>query len=342
MPRTRARRAQREEIEEREELEENEENEEGEDNEDSDGNRNSDDGENSEDSYGSEVQEDGDDGDDENGQDDQDDDDDDDSDGNDDDEDEEYEVEEEDEEEEEVVEEVGDDKDHDEVEKDKPPPMTAEQKKIAEDFEPREPTSKDAKFFFIILDSMKVVPDVDWALVAQRAGYANAISARTRFAQVRRKLRDHYRVPAQPLIPAVTGFPPPRIPEREKTGKEKVVLFDPKELRTVKRKTTKPGAPQNVDKTKPSKFTQNRGQGYTMLRNDDESANHITHANERDDYDTENEYQNDEEFDLNTYHGYDRETNTLTVSDEGEEGSASEDGHTRRFYHGGGGRLIEH
>ncbi|CAD6443706.1 2f92a67d-079c-439f-8873-d670c7d91f1c [Sclerotinia trifoliorum] len=122
---------------------------------------------------------------------------------------------------------------------------------------------------------------------------------------VSKKLRDHYRLQAQPLIPTVAGFPLPRILEREKTGKAKLVSFDPKELRTFRKDLPSLELPRSLI-NKRSKFTQNRGQGYTMLRNDHEPRE------------------------------------SLTVSDEGEEGSASEDGQTGGFCHGGGGRLIEH
>ncbi|KAM0125667.1 hypothetical protein ACHAP3_009659 [Botrytis cinerea] len=251
-------------------------------------------------------------------------------------EDEEDEEEEEDEEdeEEEGEEESQDDEDGESVEADdeaedgkkekgkkravKIPPMTDEQIKIANNFDPRGPTAKDAKFFFIIFDCIDIAPDIDWKLVAERAGCSNACMARSRFGQIRSKLRKYYELEAQPLVPKITGMRPPEIytyppiPDAEKE-----ILTDPAYDRLVRRKAVRVGNLQNIDPKKPSKFKQNRGQGYILTKNNDTAANLIITANERHDYDSENEFQNKEEFDLNNYQGFDKETNTLTVSDQG-------------------------
>ncbi|ESZ90078.1 hypothetical protein SBOR_9542 [Sclerotinia borealis F-4128] len=226
-------------------------------------------------------------------------------------------------------------------------PLTkAEIKKIEDDFNkpiimdvtPREPTVKDAKFFFIILNSMRIVPDIDWALVAHRAGYANATSARTRFGQIRRKLRDHYGTETyqDKVIPKV-------VDGISKRGKGKGAATNPKPPKFVTRKTTKVAAPWNVDKNKPSKFAQNYGQGYVISRNDDNEANFITSANERDDFDSENEYQNEEIFDLQTYPGYDKDKNTLAVSDQGDtdDDTREEDGDDEHFYDADDAKVTE-
>ncbi|TGO22948.1 hypothetical protein BPAE_0149g00110 [Botrytis paeoniae] len=195
----------------------------------------------------------------------------------------------------------------------------------AKNFDPREPTAKDAKFFFIILDCIETAPDIDWNRVAERAGCSNAYMARSRFGQIRARLRKYYEVDAQPLVPKITGMPPPEIytyppvPESEKR-----ILTDPVYDRPVRRKAARVGNLQNIDLKKPSKFKQNRGQGYILKRNDDTAANLIITANQRHDYDSENEFQNKEEFDLSKYHGFDEETNTLTVSDQGSDDEIKE------------------
>ncbi|KAF7956923.1 hypothetical protein EAE96_004247 [Botrytis aclada] len=198
------------------------------------------------------------------------------------------------------------------------PPMTEDEIKIADNFDPRAPTAKDAGFFFIILDCIETAPDIDWKRVAERSGCSNAYMARSRFGQIRTKLRKYYEVEAQPLVPKITGMPPPDIYEGPPLPEsENKILPDPAHERLVRRKAVRVGNLQNVDPTKPSKFKQNRGQGYTLKRNEKTSANLVVTANQRHDYDSENEFQNKEEFDLGTYDGFDKETNTLTVSDQG-------------------------
>ncbi|KAI9647213.1 hypothetical protein NHQ30_003596 [Ciborinia camelliae] len=181
-------------------------------------------------------------------------------------------------------------------------------KEIHLDFTPRGATVKDAHFFFCILNSMRTPPSIDWALVAERAGYAHAYSARSRFGQIRRQLRLHYGHPhpEDKIIPKVV-YPPPK-PGKEKIAASKVVK--------VTRKSSIAAAPWNVDKKQPSKFPHNHGQGYIYEREDDKAAHFIISANERDDFDRENEYQNDEIFTLNTYSGFNKEKNTVMVSDQ--------------------------
>ncbi|TGO62534.1 hypothetical protein BCON_0019g00700 [Botryotinia convoluta] len=240
------------------------------------------------------------------------------------------EVEEEEEGDDEEGEEADDEAEDDKKEKEKEktvdiPPMTDDQIEIAENFDPREPTAKDAKFFFIILDCIETAPDIDWNRVAERAGCSSAYMARSRFGQIRTKLRKYYEVDAQPLVPKITGMPPPEIYTYPPVpDSEKEILTDPAYDRLVRRKAVRVGNLQNIDPTKPSKFKQNRGQGYILNRNDDTAANLIITANQRHDYDSENEFQNKEEFDLSKYHGFDEETNTLTVSDQGSDDEIKE------------------
>ncbi|TGO09943.1 hypothetical protein BTUL_0149g00220 [Botrytis tulipae] len=205
------------------------------------------------------------------------------------------------------------------------PPMTEDQIKIAANFNPRAPTAQDAMFFFIILDCIETPPDIDWKLVAERAGCSNAYMARSRFGQTRAKLRKYCKIDPQPLVPKIVGMPPPEeykyppVPDSEKK-----ILTDPSYDRPVRRKAVRVGNLQNIDPTKPSKFKQNRGQGYILNRNDDTAATLVITANHRHDYDSENEFQNKEEFDLSRYHGFDEENNTLTVSDQGSDDEIKE------------------
>ncbi|TAQ86147.1 hypothetical protein B7494_g5523 [Chlorociboria aeruginascens] len=50
-----------------------------------------------------------------------------------------------------------------------------------------EPTAKDALFFWAILSSMNTKPDVDWKVIAEKAGLKNANTASTRFNQIKKK-----------------------------------------------------------------------------------------------------------------------------------------------------------
>ncbi|KAF7879863.1 uncharacterized protein EAF02_008033 [Botrytis sinoallii] len=203
--------------------------------------------------------------------------------------------------------------------------MTDDQIKIATNFDAREPTAKDAKFLFIVFDCIETPPDINWNLVAERTECSNSYMARSRFGQMRTKLRKHYKVEPQPLIPKITGMPPPdEYDDPPVLNSKKKVLTDPAYNRLVRRKAVRVGNLQNIDPKKPSKFKQNRGQGYILNRNDDTAANLIITANQRHDYDSENEFQNKEEFDLSKYHGFDEETNTLTVSDQGSDDEIKE------------------
>ncbi|TGO87190.1 hypothetical protein BPOR_0244g00150 [Botrytis porri] len=193
-------------------------------------------------------------------------------------------------------------------------------------------------FFFIILDCIETPPDIDWKLVAERTGCSNAYMARSRFGQIRTKLRKYYEVEAQPLVPKIIGMPPPDKYEHPPVPEsEKEILTDPAYDRPVRRKAVRVGNLQNIDPLKPSKFKQNHGQGYILNRNDDTAASLVITANQRHDYDSENEFQNKEEFDLSTYRGYDKEANILTVCDQGSDDEIREatpvvlDGLTHNF-----------
>ncbi|RDW95336.1 hypothetical protein BP5796_01099 [Coleophoma crateriformis] len=63
--------------------------------------------------------------------------------------------------------------------------------------EPAGPTTKEALFFLSILANQKTKPDVDWDLVAQKNGYNNGNTAKTRFGQIKRRLgyTDDYVAP---------------------------------------------------------------------------------------------------------------------------------------------------
>ncbi|CZT48937.1 uncharacterized protein RSE6_09707 [Rhynchosporium secalis] len=52
----------------------------------------------------------------------------------------------------------------------------------------RAPTPREAFFFLTIMQCMKNKPDVDWDLVATRAGYSNARSAKVRFGQIKKAI----------------------------------------------------------------------------------------------------------------------------------------------------------
>ncbi|KAE9371977.1 hypothetical protein N431DRAFT_535637 [Stipitochalara longipes BDJ] len=53
---------------------------------------------------------------------------------------------------------------------------------------PRKPSDKEAMFFLHILGAMKNKPEVDWDLVASRAGYGSANSAKVRFGQIKKAI----------------------------------------------------------------------------------------------------------------------------------------------------------
>ncbi|EDN97154.1 predicted protein [Sclerotinia sclerotiorum 1980 UF-70] len=82
--------------------------------------------------------------------------------------------------------------------------------------------------------------------------------------------------PASPMT-AEQKIMSPKIPDRTyqlATAKDVYFIFailDSMKA-VLSEKSTKPGAFHNAGKTKPSKFTQNRGQGYTMPRKDDDSV----------------------------------------------------------------------
>ncbi|KAF7916623.1 uncharacterized protein EAE98_010632 [Botrytis deweyae] len=226
---------------------------------------------------------------------------------------------------EEADDEEEDDEEENEEEQADITPMTADQIKIATNFDAREPTAKDAKFLWIVLDCIETPPDINWNLVAERSECSNSYMARSRFGQMRTQFRKNYKVEPQPLIPKITGMPPPdEYDDPPVLNSKKKVLTDPAYNRLVRRKAVRVGNLQNIDPKKPSKFKQNRGQGYTLNRNNDTAANLIITANQRHDYDSENEFQNKEEFDLSKYHGFDEETNTLTVSDQGSDDEIKE------------------
>ncbi|KAH7370835.1 hypothetical protein BKA65DRAFT_590094 [Rhexocercosporidium sp. MPI-PUGE-AT-0058] len=52
----------------------------------------------------------------------------------------------------------------------------------------RAPTEKEAFFFLTIMQCMTNKPEVDWNLVATRAGYSNAVCAKTRFGQIKKQI----------------------------------------------------------------------------------------------------------------------------------------------------------
>ncbi|KAG4428129.1 hypothetical protein IFR05_016386 [Cadophora sp. M221] len=59
---------------------------------------------------------------------------------------------------------------------------------MAEPKAARAPTEKEAFFFLTIMQCMTNKPDVDWDLVASRAGYSNAVCAKTRFGQIKKQI----------------------------------------------------------------------------------------------------------------------------------------------------------
>ncbi|QSZ33716.1 hypothetical protein DSL72_005287 [Monilinia vaccinii-corymbosi] len=220
-------------------------------------------------------------------------------------------------------------------EKDDRPLTRAQKDKIIRDFNkpiivndpPRAITENDAKFFFIILNAMDSVPDVNWDLVADRAGYDNATAARIRYGQVRRQLRLYY-AKAEPKVAPYynTLMIPQALNGPSKSDKDKGTT-DPLPAKVVRRKASKPGPGQKA-RTKPTKFPRNHGQGLIINRNDEmedpvqprynTEFKRIEAADERDEYDSENEYQNHEEFDLSTYKGFNIMNNTITLSDQGD------------------------
>ncbi|KAI9053822.1 hypothetical protein LZ554_002770 [Drepanopeziza brunnea f. sp. 'monogermtubi'] len=52
----------------------------------------------------------------------------------------------------------------------------------------RQPTEKEAFFFLTILSCMTNKPEVNWDLVAERAGYSNASCAKVRFGQIKKAI----------------------------------------------------------------------------------------------------------------------------------------------------------
>ncbi|KAH9217311.1 hypothetical protein DL95DRAFT_522229 [Leptodontidium sp. 2 PMI_412] len=59
---------------------------------------------------------------------------------------------------------------------------------MAEPKAARPPTEKEAFFFLTIMQCMTNKPEVDWDLVASRAGYSNAACAKTRFGQIKKQI----------------------------------------------------------------------------------------------------------------------------------------------------------
>ncbi|PVH80953.1 hypothetical protein DL98DRAFT_531708 [Cadophora sp. DSE1049] len=59
---------------------------------------------------------------------------------------------------------------------------------MAETKAPRAPTEKEAFFFLTIMQCMTNKPEVDWDLVASRAGYSNANCAKVRFGQIKKAI----------------------------------------------------------------------------------------------------------------------------------------------------------
>ncbi|KAG4026868.1 hypothetical protein MFRU_035g00200 [Monilinia fructicola] len=215
--------------------------------------------------------------------------------------------------------------------KDDRPFTRAEKDKILRDFgkpiilndPPRPINESDGKFFFIILNATENPPDVNWDIVADRAGFANATTARICYGRIRNQLRLYYAKEEPKIAPfyktllipkALNG---PSISDKDKPN--------PRPARVINRRASKPATPWHAS-TKPTKFPRNRGQGLIINRNDDienpvTPRNHyefrrIEVADERDEFDSENEYQNTEEFSYTEYHGVDRINNTITLSDQ--------------------------
>ncbi|PMD38796.1 hypothetical protein L207DRAFT_530264 [Hyaloscypha variabilis F] len=66
-------------------------------------------------------------------------------------------------------------------------------------------TTSPLLFFQIILLNMKNKPDVDWVVVAEKAGYNSGITARVRFSQIMNKLaREGGRSPLKPSTASST------------------------------------------------------------------------------------------------------------------------------------------
>ncbi|RAL66368.1 hypothetical protein DID88_006037 [Monilinia fructigena] len=191
---------------------------------------------------------------------------------------------------------------------------------------PRAITEKDGKFFFIILNALDHAPDVNWDLVADRAGYANATTARISYGRLRRQLRLYYAKEEPNIAPFYNSLMIPKaLNGPSKSDKDK---SNPLPARFVNRKASKPATPWHAS-TKPTKFPRNHGQGLTINRNDDivdpvqprdpTEFKRIEAADDRDEFDSENEYQNHEEFNYTEYHGVNQEDNTITLSDQEED-----------------------
>ncbi|KAB8301203.1 hypothetical protein EYC80_003094 [Monilinia laxa] len=197
-------------------------------------------------------------------------------------------------------------------------PLTrAEKEKILRDFSrpiilndpPRAITEKDGKFLFIILNALDQAPDVNWDLVADRAGYANATTARICYGRLRRQLRLYYAKEEPKIAPFYNSLMIPKaLNGPSKSDKDKP---NPIPARVVNRKSSKPATPWHASK-KPTKFPRNHGQGLTINRNDDivdpvqprdpTEFKRIEVADDRDEFDSENEYQNPEHYKIYPFH----------------------------------------
>ncbi|KAH7413394.1 hypothetical protein BKA64DRAFT_741083 [Cadophora sp. MPI-SDFR-AT-0126] len=105
---------------------------------------------------------------------------------------------------------------------------------------PRAPTDKEAFFFLTIMQCMTNKPEVNWDLVATRAGYSNANCAKVRFGQIKKAIgykEDGSHVPAttptkgrakkDTTVGSGTNTSPtkvtkPRAPRKPRTPKTKV------------------------------------------------------------------------------------------------------------------------
>ncbi|KAK0122381.1 hypothetical protein ONS95_010621 [Cadophora gregata] len=102
---------------------------------------------------------------------------------------------------------------------------------------PRAPTDKEAFFFLTIMQCMTNKPEVDWNMVATRAGYSNANCAKVRFGQIKKAIG--YKEDG--------SHPPTTTPTKGRGKKDTNVGSG---TNTTPTKVTKPRAPRKPKVTK--------------------------------------------------------------------------------------------